>query len=270
MTQPLITDFSPLDKFFFYFFLPTIVVFVLGVNRLYFRLKKPEERVFKISRELIWGNIVVSLAGFTIGLFLYFYILDLDASQAFKWDFLTLVGFILLSFPLGIGAGTHVVAVSVRKLLEAPAKNHLELTRAIHFFHYPFSHNAMFSSALLMGYLVALLDFFKGRSLDLNWFQIGLVVGSGVIIGTVAGILFIITKCHRLIWRTTVILLLSLGVMTLGESRTLVQHPVTLLFAVGFLTITVGILLYRQTQINLRPPVKRAVKKWLQWDIDYL
>ena len=270
MISPIITELSNLDKFFFYFFLPALVVFVVGGQRFYFRSKKPTAAIFRLSEELIFGNIVAAFVGSLIAIFLYLYILELDRLEHLKWEFLTLVGFVFLSIPIGIGIGTHVVAVSVRKLLDTQAKNAQEMARAIQYFHYPFSHNLMFSSALLLGYLLALLDFFRGRNLELNNLQIGLLVLSGVTIGAGAGILFIITKCHRLILRTTLILSASVFVLSLGESRTLIYHPIAFLFTVWCVTITLGILLYKQTRVNLRGPVKRMVKKWLQWDIDYL
>jgi len=263
-------DLTTLDRFFFYFFLPTLIIAILGGHRYYFKRRKPVSKVFKISDDLIFGNFIAIYVALGIAIFLYFYILNIDILKDLKWELLTLIGMVLLSFPIGVGVGAHLVAVSLRKLKPYDSANKKEITKAVDFFHYLFSHNIVYSSILLIIYLLTLLDLFKGRSLELSLLQISLILFSGTVIGGVSAILFIITKSQKLILKPVLIILVSLLVVSIGETRNLIEHPVTLLATVAYSVVALGIIIYRQAGFNLRTPVKRLVKHWLQWDIDYL
>lgn len=266
----MVADFTNLDRFFFYFFLPAIIIVLLGGHRYYFKKKKPASKVFKISQDLIFGNFISVYLALATAIFLYFYILNIDILKDLKWELLTLIGMIFLSFPIGVGMGAHLVAVSLEKLRPPETVRKKEIIKALRFFHYPFSHNLSYSPMLLLAYLLTLLDLFKGRELEMTIMQTSLTILAGLGLGSAFGLLLIITKSHKLILPPMMVLLLSLLLATIGEARSISRHPVSLLFTTGLITSSFGIFIYKQTKFNLRPPVKRFVKHWFQWDIDIL
>jgi len=241
----------------------------LGGNRYYNKKRHLKTEKFRFTKEQILANIVAAILGVVIAVFLYFYVLQIRVFDEVGWEVLVLLSFVFLSIPIGIGSGTHLVTMSFVKLMSRKSSDQ-ELVKTLRFFHYTFSHQLFFIPGLLMFYLIALLDLFKGRSLDLHSLQFITIVVSGIILGAVSGILFIITRCHRLILPAVLVLTASLGFASLNESRNLFNHPVALLIAMMYTMITLGLVVYSQTKINLRLPVKRWIKHWLHWDIEYL
>src|SRR4030042_4046545 len=108
MAISVVTEYTNLDKFFFYFFLPAIAALTVAGNRYYFKSKKPQASTFGITKEIIFGDLIVILLVILVILFLYFYVLELDLFKSARWEMLTLISFIFLTFFIGAGVGAHV------------------------------------------------------------------------------------------------------------------------------------------------------------------
>jgi hypothetical protein len=128
----------------------------------------------------------------------------------------------------------------------------------------------MYVSTLLALYVLTVLDIFQGKMLDLNYFYQGLAVICGIIMGSVGGVLTIITKSSSAVLKTCFIILISLFFLSINESRNITLHGVALLLTTFFATIFIGLVIAKQSKINLRPLIKRLVKYWLRWDINQI
>jgi hypothetical protein len=263
-----------LDRFFFYILIPTLTIYALWGSRHYFRSKQPyykQNKKQSTVQHIININIILGIIGHTFITLLYFYILSTEKIQALKWEIITLASLIFISFTLGIGIGSHLTTLSIKtvipRLLDPRFKN---FTQTLNYFHYPFSHKFMYVSTLLALYVLTVLDIFQGKMLDLNYFYQGLAVICGIIMGSVGGVLTIITKSSSAVLKTCFIILISLFFLSINESRNITLHGVALLLTTFFATIFIGLVIAKQSKINLRPLIKRLVKYWLRWDINQI
>lgn len=273
-------EFNYVDLFIVYAALPILAVIGLFGNRMYFKSKQSyfqstflKKSNFKLSRNLVLGNIGVGIFLVIINLSIYTYIINIRLFRPYQWELATIFFLTLLTLALGIGIGAHVTSISIKTHLSPNSqelkKNQL-FRQALHFFHYPFSHKLPYTAVLLMTYILSLLDLYKGKILQLNPFAYVSVTIAGIGIGLFTTVLFILAKTQKLMLSTVIILLTSIYLVSYNEALSILQHPISLMFTSIYWTILVTLILQKQSKVDIRTPSKKFIKKWFEWDIDVI
>ena len=258
---------SPLDGFFFYLFLPSIAILSIYIYRLYNQKHDTPNKFTQFSSGLLIGNVLYSIIGATIILFLYVYTLDLSPIIEIKWEFLTLCSLIYISLLIGIGLGGHTAGVTFEKQLREilPESKYTNISKTIHFYHATLGHKLPYTGILLSTYSLTMLDLFKGQIVPMHPLHTYLSILTGIILGSLLSFLTIVTYCQNLIKRTTAILLVSILITTLNESISLYFHPVSILFtslySTMFLLLTVETYLPRWI-VKILIKASRSLLKW--------
>lgn len=261
-------EFSNLDQFILYFFLPALAIYLLLSSKHYYKNKQNISSRFHISRDLLVGNIIGSIIVAFIIIGLYLYILNMSQISELRWEFITISVIVILTLLCGIGLGSHLTAISLEKTIDPSIREKFpELNKGLNFFHLPFSHRLVFLPVALIIYALTLLDIFRGKTFELNTIQTLIIIGAGYLIGVILSALSIFSHSTKLMFITSTVFIISIWGVTNNEARNLTEHIIAFFFSIVFFTTSINLAAYRYTRLNsLRKPVRYYFKKWFEWD----
>ena len=232
------------NNFFLYFLLPAVTIVSLITNRYYYKKKDTHKTRFNIPIDLFFGNFIASLI--TIGLMLgiYSYILNMSLLAGLQWEIATIYTMVFLALVLGLGAGGHIVAVHIERVLPEKDRSE-EVQKVLHFYHWPFGHRLTYIPIFLIVHILILLDLLKGSILTLHPFQLLILTIFAIIAGVMSWIIFVITHATRIMFYTLGVMIGSIFIMLNAETITLAQHEVAYFFATGYIVAFVLLVIYR-------------------------
>ncbi len=232
------------NNFFLYFILPAVTIIFLVTNRYYYKKKDTYKTRFNIPIDLFFGNFIASLI--TIGLMLgiYSYILNMSLLAGLQWEIATIYTMTFLALVLGLGAGGHIVAVHIERVLPEKHRSE-EVKKVLHFYHWPFGHRLTYIPIFLIIHILILLDLLKGSILTLHPFQLLILTVFAIIAGVMSWIIFVITHATRIMFYTLGVMIGSIFIMLNAETITLAQHEVAYFFTTVYIVAFVLLVIYR-------------------------